>query len=228
MAETSLLSNFDGLFQSVPTGSSRARKYRHGQHPGASVDGTFAQSNRSLSGPRNSGGELLEDDHHSPLLPDEYLELRVKPQLLYYQRQMPKHERHRILFEVLLNCTTIAGMLLAFLDHAQWGALPAGIATAVTAWSKFVSTDTKLQRYADAINSIDKIVRWWRLLGAVEKASLSKVSDLIGACEGAFQTERQGWVATSMATHSLHDGKSNDEDNRDKKTRPKDEVPAME
>ena len=65
-------------------------------------------------------------------------------------------------------CATARGMATASWTAscrasctASWGfsfEIPSQLHEAVTAWSKFVSTDTKLQRYADAINSIDKVL----------------------------------------------------------------------
>jgi len=38
----------------------------------------------------------------------------------------------------------------------------------------------------------------WKLLGSVEKANLGKISELVEKLETTFQTERQGWVSTSI------------------------------
>jgi len=222
MAETSLLARFDGIF-GAPRGKKASLKYRHGQLSNARVDGTFGQSNRSdqassqlwssvaflkdsaLTKELQGTGvrKILHNDHHSPLTADEYLELRVRPHLAYYQGRLPSYARIRVWHETLMMATTIAGILLAFLGYASWGAAPAAVATVLTAWSKFVMVDKKLQRFSDAITSLDSLIRWWRLLSSVEKANLSKISQLVGGCEMTFQTERQGWVSTSMATHLL-------------------------
>lgn len=222
MGETTLLSQFDGLM-SAPESTRSARKYRHGQHNGARVDGTFGRSNlpnevdiiaRAIGRDRPQKGQLL-DDHHSPLLAEEYLQLRVRTQLSFYQRKHPKHVRSRMTYEFLLNATTIAGVILAFVDLPEWAPLAAASATGIAAWSKFTSVDTKLQRYADAITSIDNMLRWWKLLGSVEKVNLGKVYQLISGCEEIFATERQGWVSTAMSV--TMGGKGGDADDDEKR-----------
>lgn len=108
-----------------------------------------------------------------------------------------------------MNATMIAGVLLAFADHASWGALPSAFATMLTAWSKFEVVDKKLQRFSDAIESLSSLLRWWKLLGSVEKANLGKIAQLVGSCENAFQSERQGWVSTSLASQLLEQAADN-------------------
>jgi hypothetical protein len=224
-----------------PSKAAAAKKYRHGQHEHARVDGTFGQSNKkheianvvaeaSLGSTKDLKGSsttedkhksmslLLADDHHSPMTAEDYLELRVRPQLCFYQQRLPAYEHQNISTEALLNCTTIAATAMAFFGYASWGALPAAVGTVLTAWSKFAMVDKKLQRYSDAVSSLDTIVRWWKMLGSVEKASLAKIDQLVSNCEAAFQTERQGWVATSMANQLLAAaGGSSEKEEKDKK-----------
>ena len=82
--------------------------------------------------------------------------------------------------------------------------------------------DKKLQRFSDAITSLDALVRWWRLLSSVEKSQLGKISQLVNGCEATFHSERQGWVATSMANQQLLDAAAGDAQGSSGKKKDKD------
>jgi len=144
MAETSLLAKFNG--HSDPQLSRKqALKYRHGQYEHSRIDGTFGQSNWSYlkhsRGSRRRGQpeivknmEQPSDDHHSPLTANEYIELRAWPQLAYYKSKLPLYERNKMCHELIMSTTMVVGVVLAFANYAEWGALPAAVATMMTAW----------------------------------------------------------------------------------------------
>ena len=96
--------------------------YRHGQHKGCNTHGTYGQVL-----------DLQLDDHHSPCTPHEYLQLRVRPQLHFYQGRMPRYARQRAVMEVILVLTTLTGTALAFASFSSWSSISVGVATAVTA-----------------------------------------------------------------------------------------------
>jgi len=163
--------------------------YRHGQHPRARIDGTYGQCLDSAA-----------DDHHSPLTPTEYLGLRVQPQMRFYQRRMPGYYRARSILETILVLTTFTGTVLAFFRLSAWAAISAAIASAVTAYSKFLQPETKLTRYSDVVAGIRSVLLWWNSLTDVEQASQANTNALIKRCEFFFATERQAWVSTAIAT----------------------------
>ena len=119
IAESSFFSHFDefeGLFSfegevsgksnDASNGSNKARPFferifgrgrqhdtfRHAQHEGARTDGTY-------------GMALWCDDHNSPLTPNEYLGLRVKPMMKFYQKRLPICRRRYIQADVTVVCS---------------------------------------------------------------------------------------------------------------------------
>lgn len=195
--DTAFLARFDGLL-STPR---HPTVYRHGQYKGARVDGTHGSARTRA---RAEGERECEcDNHHSPITPGQYLDLRVRPQLAFYQKRMPRYERARSLFEALLLLASLAGTVLAFAKLASWTTIAASVTATVTAYSKFLTPEKKLQRFSDAVIGIDSTLLWWTSLTDVEQASPGNVSSLVRRCEEMFQLERQAWVSTAMNNSAL-------------------------
>ena len=79
------------------------------------------------------------------------------------------------------------------------------VITAFTAYAKFVSPETKLQRYSDTIAGIHRVLLDWRTRTDVEQANVANISELVGDCESLFSAERQAWVSTAMNNTALKD-----------------------
>ena len=175
-----------------------AGRYKHGQYPEAGISGTFGAANRGRKIPQR-----LIDDHHSPITPEKYLQIRVAPLLAFYQERLPFYSRMRFFFESALVLGSMSGTVLAFLSLSKWAAVPAALTAAVAAYSEFHGTEKKLLRYSDSIANLDSVLMWWRTLTDVEKASVENKNKLVSTCEQTFQSERQAWVSTSMSNKML-------------------------
>jgi hypothetical protein len=180
--ETTFFSSVD-LFGHTRSGG----QYSHGQYQSSRMCGTF-------------GAGHPEDDHYSPLKPQDYLKYRIEPTSLFYQGQLPKYYRSRVAAEVLLVASMFAGTILAFLQLSEWAALATSFAAATSAWAAFSETAKKLGRYSGTVEKLATTVLWWRQLSEVEQASLGKVNILITTCEGIFEREHDAWLSTSMVT----------------------------
>lgn len=155
----------------------------------------------------------LEDDHHTPLTPEQYLRLRVHPLVGFYQERLPVYSQIRWLHEILRIAGTLGGTLLAFVGYAHWSAVGAAIVTATMAYSKFHATETKIMRYSNVVAAIHAITLWWMAMTPVERGIVSNIDFLVESCENAFQGERQAWVSTKMNMKLL--ANENDEDRDD-------------
>jgi hypothetical protein len=167
--------------------TSKSSVYKHGQYPKPCTrNGTL-------------GNAPKEDNHQSPLRPQEYLDYRVKPLVRFYQNRLPAYDRSRSVSSAVLIMSTIASSLLILLEQAPWAAVLAALSTVLTAWAAFHSTDKKLARYSATINAIDELVLWWNEMTDVEKASIPNINAIVGACEEVFKQERQAWLSTSLS-----------------------------
>ena len=166
------------------------KRYKHGQYKRSPTCGTFGRADP-------------DDDHHSPLKPEEYITYRVKPMLNMYQRRVPQYSRRRKFVSILSFLLTAGGTVLAVLELASWAAISTAAVGMVMSYSEFNSVDRKLVRYSDTIHRLQHIILWWRAKSAVDRSNLAHISQLVDECEKTFQCERTGWVATSITSKAL-------------------------
>jgi|GEM_PF-6847674 len=179
--------------------------FRHGQYKDSGVQGSFGKEknwlNSNRASPESAERRLKAssgDDFHSPCRPAEYLNLRVKKTLAFYQNRLPIYYRIKSNIQTFLLLGTFSGVILALLNIASWAAIFTGVAGAVTAWSEFHGTEDKLTRYSDVITRIDSIVLWWKMLSPVDQSSVAQISELVDRCESVFRDERQAWVSLNI------------------------------
>ena len=164
---------------------STIKELAHGQYDGCAMSGTFGTSNEN-------------DDHHTPCTAPAYLEMRVQPLVQYYQSKLPLYYRRRTTSEVLLLLISLAGTLFTFLKIDQWTGVASAVGAAITAWSAFSDTRSKLTRYSNTVEKIKSVMLWWDSLTTVAQANAGNISELVTRCEDLFEREREAWSSTSM------------------------------
>jgi len=201
VSNTGFLAKFNTLFKKPQDDRvccfcfRRRDMFRHGQRRSSRHDGTYSVANRGLS----AQSTHLHDDHHSPITPNVYLELRVMPMLSFYQKRLPTYDMLRLLWEGLLILSSLMGTILAFIQMHKWASVATTLASLVTAYNGFHCTERKVMRYSEVVTKVDSIIAWWRSLTDVEQARVDYVSDLILGCEAAFQKEQQSWMSSGIA-----------------------------
>merc|ERR1712232_880350 len=161
------------------------------------------------------------DDHHTPLDPEQYIQFRVKPAILFYQARLPLYYKKLMLLETLMLAGQVTGMLLSGFGLANWTNLvTAGVVT-VTAWRSFSQTDKKLTRYSNTVEKANVIIPWWEQLDAIEKSNSAMIGKLVDDCEQIFQTEWSTWTTTSMRLRQMakktQEGDREEEDSKNDK-----------
>lgn len=189
ISETAFLSHFN-LFSNLFK-PSHAAVYRHGQYSPCGASGTYGQSNPD------------RDDHHSPIRPEMYLELRVAPQLHFYQTRLPRYSCRRHVSEVVILLLTIGATLLAVAKLASWAAICTAVTAVVMAISEFNDTQKKLSRYSGTADQLQHVIMWWRGLPIVDKANVFNISTLVCTCEEFFHNEQNSWSSSSISSKLL-------------------------
>lgn len=180
--------------------------FRHGQYVGAGVQGTFGEdgywtrsyNTASVESVKHKLNSNSGDDFHSPCRPTEYLNLRVKKALAFYQNRLPIYTRIKSNTQIFLLAGTFSGVVLALLDITSWVAIFTAVTGAVTAWSEFHGTEDKITRYSDVITQIESAVLWWKMLSPVDQSSVNMISGLVERCESIFRDEHQAWVSLNI------------------------------
>jgi len=143
------------------------------------------------------------DDHHTPLDPEQYIQFRVKPAILFYQSRLPLYYKKLMLLETLMLAGQVTAMLLSAFGLARWTTMvTAGVVT-VTAWRSFSQTDKKLTRYSNAVEKANVIIPWWEQLDAIEKSNSAMIGQLVDTCEDVFRSEWDTWTNTSMRLQKM-------------------------
>ena len=143
------------------------------------------------------------DNHHSPLRPDEYLKFRLQPVLSFYRGRLPRYSRSRTFTKVSSIIGSIGGSILAVFDLAGYTVVLVMVLSAIVAWSEFLGTEKKLNRYSTVVSGLSQIELWWTSLPEVERLSTRNIDTLVQSVEGQIRKERQGWRATSQSTKKL-------------------------
>ena len=148
------------LFGKPGTLTKRASKaqlqfYKHGQYKDATNSGSFGHANiidPTKTEPAQQ--ERMIDDFHSPCAPDSYLNLRVEPQIRFYQSRLPVYYHSNFSFQVILLLASIGATLMAALGIAKWIPTMNAATTALMAWAAFRGVDQKVSRYSNTIEKV--------------------------------------------------------------------------
>ena len=154
-------------------------------------------------------GARVTDNHHSPLGPSEYIELRLVPTMQFYQSRITPYYTSKTTFSILLMLSTILSAAFSSINLTVWISVVSVVASSITSWQEFSGTSKKLVRYAGAITKLQDLNLWWNSLTATEKASSAHVDSLILQTEAVIMSDRKAWLATSLANKSLQKAKEN-------------------
>ena len=151
--------------------------YKHAQNTGILPDG--------------------EDDHHSPVQPQKYVDLRIIPSIAFYPDRIPKYAMVRDVLRMMLLTSTGLSTLCAHYQLIMPVVIITGFAGAVTSWQEFADVSRKTERYTRAMFQLQNMLSWWKSLSEVERASKEIISQLIHTSEGIISEERVAWVSTA-------------------------------
>jgi len=155
--------------------------YRHCQFSG------------EITSPTSGSAETFSDDFHSPVQPERYIALRLKPMMAFYQERIPAYTRSAILMLMTLGIFSVAASMLSFFGHPNIVVVVTAGGASITSYLEFADTQRKIERYTRAVRSIKKILNWWSTLDSVERAGASATSNLLTTGEAIIAEERLAW-----------------------------------
>ena len=150
--------------------------------------------------------EHEDDDHHAPQTPDEYIRLRAKVMVAFYQARLPPNHRFYTTMQVVLIMASAGSAGVTFFSLTEYVAIIAIISTSVSAYMEFHSTDLKLSRYNSTIAALQNLLLWWNSLTKVEKADTRNISHLVLTSEQIHTGELESWL--SKPQKSLSDAQA--------------------
>jgi len=143
------------------------------------------------------------DNNYGPMLPGDYCKHRVVAAIKFYKSRIPRYYRNKVLTKVLMLLGSAAGVIFAYLDALKWAAVVSVVTTTMTAWIEFDGVDGKIRRYSDVVDSLQKLLVWWKTRPPIEKSASENIDKLIGTCEDLIQNEQSAWSTTSQVLKRL-------------------------
>jgi hypothetical protein len=93
-----------------------------------------------------SGSGAAVNDYYSPVKAAEYIELRLRPAIDFYQKRVPTKTRLRMTFKLVLLTATVASSFLARHQSSQLVTIITAFASMIIAYSEFADADRKVER----------------------------------------------------------------------------------
>lgn len=148
---------------------------------------------------RTHGKPLTEygDDHFSPIRAVEYIEFRLRPQISWYQRRIPRSNAQRVVLKLLALTVTVGSSILARYAYIRIVVIATAFGSALTSYGEYNDTAKKVERYNRAIAGLENLLTWWESLSRAERASEANIARLVHSGEQCIGDERLAWQSTS-------------------------------
>jgi hypothetical protein len=219
---TKLIPYFGGGFALDNTYQDQARHINSRYNTAIPFGWCCTKSSRTAPDPDDP-----DDDHHSALDPEDYIDLRVKPLTYFYQKRIPSYHVRYQLWEFIIVGGSLVGTLLSAFNYAAYTSMITACTGIVVAWRSYNATEAKLQRYNNTVEKINTVLPWWRQLTQIEKSTPGNIQRLVDECEEIFRGEWDTWCTTSMKLQKMakktQDKNSTTLDVEDKKAAKKEE-----
>ena len=91
-------------------------------------------------------GSTKVDDYYSPINPEDYIELRLKPAIAFYQKRVPTNTHLRTAIKLSLLTATVASSFLARYKLTHMVTIVTAFSSMIIAYSEFADADRKAER----------------------------------------------------------------------------------
>ena len=86
------------------------------------------------------------DDYYSPIKPEDYIELRLKPAIAFYQMRVPEKTHQRMAYKLALLTATVASSFLARFQLTHLVTVFTAFSSMIISYSEFADADRKVER----------------------------------------------------------------------------------
>ena len=170
----------------------KASVYRHHQRP-PMKKGVVDEDGVSHGIPITDFG----DDFYSPIRAAEYISFRLRPQIVWYQKRIPRSNLQRVLLKLLSLGVTVTSSILARYAYVRVTVVASAFGMMLTGYSEYNDVTKKVERYNRAIAGVENLLTWWESLSRSERASESNIARLVHSGEQCIGDERLAWQSTS-------------------------------
>eukprot|EP00802_Teleaulax_amphioxeia_P004721 Tamp_04725.p1 GENE.Tamp_04725~~Tamp_04725.p1 ORF type:complete len:860 (-),score=122.47 Tamp_04725:284-2863(-) len=184
--------------------------YKHGQYFGDLVTLSAVAATKESPADASASARAV-DDFHSPVQPERYINLRLRPMMAFYQSRIPGYTRSAFFMQLCLGVFSLAASALAYLKLADFVVVVSAGGAAVTSYLEFADTQRKIERYTRAVRSLQKTLNWWTTLDSVERAGAAATTTLLTTGETIISEERLAWQPLNIGPGVFQNG-SQDQD----------------
>jgi len=148
------------------------------------------------------------DDFHSPVQPDRYIALRLRPMMLFYQARIPRYTQSAMIMLLMLGVFSVLASSIAFFGYADIVVVVTAAGASITSYLEFSDTQRKIERYTRAVRAIKKLLNWWTTLDAVERAGTDATSTLLTTGESIISDERLAWQPLNIGLGNVNEAET--------------------
>jgi hypothetical protein len=134
------------------------------------------------------------DDGFSPLVPADYLRLRIEDQIVFYQKRARQIDRTTMVLQWLVLAAGGLGTFLAALGAPLWVAVTTAVTGALTAYLTYRNLEPTLTLYNQTATNLENLAGWWHALSPREQADPAFATRLVEHTEKVLAGEQAGWV----------------------------------
>ena len=156
------------------------------------------------------------DDYHSPVQPHKYIELRIKANLNFYAKRIPKYNSCKNFLKIIVVLLSVIASALARYKLVALVVMITALSSVVTSWLEFTDMASKAERYSQTISGLKNLLNWWASLTSVQKASQEAIGHLINTSEGIITQEQTGWTSGMSNTDNVGGKEEEGKDQRKK------------
>mmetsp|Transcript_9349 Transcript_9349/g.9165 ORF Transcript_9349/g.9165 Transcript_9349/m.9165 type:complete len:487 (+) Transcript_9349:1001-2461(+) len=135
------------------------------------------------------------DDGVSMLTADEYIVLRLTPQLANFMVKTPPLHRFSISVTAIIIIFSVFSSILSTFGFIQFIPAVFAVSGAFTAWTSYSQTDLVLIQTNAAINQLNQLIIWWDALSMIEKRIGANKEFLVVVTELAIQSQVVGYAS---------------------------------
>ena len=178
----------------------------------------------SISGKKDEDDEeeemMSETTGFSQLLPEQYVEVRLKPQIAFYQEKLPNTNNYFGAGQTCVYIFSAMGTFLASADAPMYVALTVSLTQSISSVMIAQRLEDKISKYNSALMQLEATLVWWESLSAIQKASPKDIRNLVTRTESIILNDISSWVVSMQASQSGSgddDDEEEDEGEEDKK-----------
>ena len=140
----------------------------------------------------------LRDDSYCPMLPEQYIEIRLEEMLAFYQLRIPQYARASFQLKVFLVLLAGSASVLSAENLTEWALIVTSAAAMITSYMEFSDVARKTERYTRSAVELENLLSYWKSLPDAEKASTSSIDHLVLTGEAIISEELVAWVSTAQ------------------------------